>query len=82
MNTSTAEPRATELTISDDQLHVVLADGRKLSVPITWFPRLAGATDAQRNDWEWIGNGEGIHWPQIDEDLSISGFLRGIHAAR
>lgn len=65
------------LAFTKDELTCVLADGRTIIVPLSWYPRLLNATDAQRNDFAWIGNGYGIHWPQIDEDLTIAGFLRG-----
>ncbi len=58
-------------------LLVDLTDGRELSVPIRWYPRLLNATPAQRADWELAGAGYGIHWPQIDEDLSVKGLLMG-----
>jgi hypothetical protein len=58
-------------------LHVTLDDGRELSVPVEWYPRLRDATDAQRSNWRLIGQGEGIHWPEIDEDISVLGLLKG-----
>ena len=61
-------------------LTVTLDDGRIISVPLDWYPRLLHASSDQRNDWELIGDGEGIHWPQIDEDLSVAGLLRGTPA--
>ena len=70
-------PRATEVTITDDELSVLLADGRRLSVPLAWFPRLLRATAEQRAHFELIGEGQGIHWPEVDEDLSVVGLLRG-----
>jgi hypothetical protein len=73
-----ANPRAREVEITADELIVLLADGRKISVPLTWYPRLLHATPVQRAQWELLGDGEGIHWPEIDEDLSVSGLLRGI----
>jgi len=75
-----AQPRAVEVTVTDDELSVVLADGRRISVPLTWFPRLLHATPGQRRNFELLGNGEGIHWPDVDEDLSIAGLLRGTPA--
>jgi hypothetical protein len=66
----------------DDSLIVQLADGRSLSVPLAWFPRLLGATHSQRANWRIIGGGFGIHWPDIDEDLSSEGLLRGAPAPR
>lgn len=63
-------------------LIVDLVDGRTLSVPIVWYPRLLNATAAQRNNWRLIAGGFGIHWPDVDEDLSIEGLLRGAPAPR
>jgi uncharacterized protein DUF2442 len=72
------EPLAVSVSFPEDTetLVVELADGRQISVPLAWFPRLAGATREQRADYHLIGEGIGIHWPQIDEDLSVAGFLR------
>ena len=72
-----AEPLAIGVELSESMLKVVLDDGRELSVPIEWFPRLRDATAGQRSNWRFIGRGEGIHWPDIDEDISIAGLLRG-----
>ena len=69
-------PQAREVVVSDDELSVQLADGRKISVPLVWFPRLLHATAEQRQNFELLGDGEGIHWPGIDEDLSVAGLLR------
>jgi len=82
MNISTLElvPRAREVAVNSTQLTVCLMDGRTVSVPLTWFPRLLRATPEQRNNFELIGDGEGIHWPEVDEDLSVAGILRGVHA--
>ena len=75
-------PCATSVECTDDELHVVLTDGRKLSVPLVWFPRLLAATPAQRTNWRLIGGGEGIRWESLDEDLSVRGLLRGERARR
>ena len=72
-----AEPLAETLEVTDDELVVFLADGRKLSVPIAWYPRLADAAPAQRENWRLIGPGTGFHWPDLDEDLSVEGMLAG-----
>ena len=72
-----AEPLAIGVELSESMLKVVLDDGRELSVPIEWFPRLRDATAGQRSNWRFIGRGEGIHWPDIDEDVSVAGLLRG-----
>ena len=70
-------PKAREISVDDDELTVLLADGRKISVPLAWFPRLLHATADQRRNFQLLGEGEGIHWPEIDEDLSVAGLLRG-----
>ena len=70
-------PLATEVETSDDELMVSLSDGRRISVPLAWFPRLLNATADERAEFRLIGRGEGIHWPRIDEDISVSGLLRG-----
>jgi hypothetical protein len=75
-----AEPRSMDVAITDDELTVHLVDGRRISAPLVWYPRLLHASQEQRDDWELIGDGEGIHWPQVDEDLSIAGILRGTRA--
>lgn len=77
-----ADPRAREVEITADELIVLLADGRKISVPLTWYPRLLHATPSERSKWELLGDGEGIHWPEIDEDLSVAGLLRGESSRR
>jgi hypothetical protein len=61
----------------DDDLIVDLADGRTITVPLAWFPRLAHATPQERANWRLIGSGEGIHWPELDEDISIASLLAG-----
>jgi hypothetical protein len=71
---------ATHVELTDDELIVTLADGRAVSAPLVWFPRLLNASAEQRQRWQLIGAGEGIHWPEIDEDLSIAGLLRGERA--
>ncbi|MCH7813036.1 MAG: DUF2442 domain-containing protein [Planctomycetes bacterium] len=70
-------PRAQSVEVTDAELIVQLVDGRRLSVPLVWFPRLLRATPEQRAKWEFLGDGEGIHWPLIDEDLSVQGLLAG-----
>ena len=78
MNSSAVEirPKAREVSVTDDELTVSLADGRRISVPLAWFPRLLHATPDQRQRFELLGEGEGIHWSDIDEDLSVAGLLR------
>ena len=68
---------AKDVTFTDDALVVALADGRTISVPLDWYPRLQRATAAQRSNWELIGDGYGIHWPDVDEDISVRGLLLG-----
>lgn len=70
-------PKAMAIACSDDELRVSLTDGRTLSVPLAWFPRLAHASQTERADYEILGDGEGIHWPQVDEDISVVGLLAG-----
>jgi hypothetical protein len=74
------DPRAIEVEVSEDELTVVLADGRRIAVPLAWFPRLLSATVEERSKFEIFGGGVGIHWPEIDEDLSVEGLLRGIRS--
>ena len=71
-----SETLAVEVACSDDALTVVLDDGRIVSVPLVWFPRLLNATPKQRKQWEFIGGGIGIHWEAIDEDISVASLLR------
>ena len=75
-------PLASHVACTSDELVVHLTDGRVLSVPLAWFPRLLEASSDQLSHWELLGNGEGIHWPDVDEDLSIEGLLRGTPAPR
>jgi hypothetical protein len=75
--TEIAVPAATSVVITDDTLTVDLSDGRTLSVPLAWFPRLVHATQDERGAWRLIGRGEGIHWPQLDEDISVEGLIAG-----
>jgi Protein of unknown function (DUF2442) len=70
-------PRAMAVACSDDELRVSLTDGRCLSVPIVWFPRLARASVAERANCELMGDGQGIHWPDVDEDVSVAGLIAG-----
>jgi hypothetical protein len=82
MSTSPIEirPLARTVIVSDDELIVSLADGRAITVPLVWFPRLLHASAAARSKWELLGDGEGIHWPDADEDLSVEGLLAGNRA--
>ena len=73
-------PCAVSVECTDDELRVALDDGRKLSVPLAWFPRLLAATAEQRASWRLIGRGEGVRWESLDEDLSVRGLLQGERA--
>ena len=80
MTTSTTEirvPEATDVAVTDESLTVELSDGRTISVPLAWYPRLTHATPEERQRWRLIGRGEGIHWTDLDEDVSIEGLLAG-----
>ena len=68
-------PDAESVTVTEDTLSVDLSDGRTLEVPLAWFPRLSKATPRQRKNWRLIGKGIGIHWPELDEDISVSALL-------
>ena len=81
MNSSAIEIRIsaiTALAITEDSFRVDLEDGRTISIPIAWYPRLDHATDTERKNWRLIGKGIGIHWPDIDEDISVEHILAGI----
>lgn len=82
MTSSIPDPdaRAVAVTADDDDLTVDLADGRRVTVPLAWFPRLLHASPDERRNWRFVGDGQGIHWPDLDEDLSVSGLLRGTAA--
>lgn len=84
MSTSQNNPgeRVQEVRCTDDELVVSLVDGRTISVPLAWYPRLLHATPEQRANWQISGGGFGIHWPDVDEDLSTEGLLRGAPAPR
>jgi len=80
MNISAVEikiPKAENVRVTKDTLSVDLSDGRTISVPLEWFPRLVYATPEERNNWRLIGRGHGIHWEDIDEDISVEGLLAG-----
>ncbi|HUP43476.1 MAG TPA: DUF2442 domain-containing protein [Thermoanaerobaculia bacterium] len=82
MHTSALNPglRVKDVRFTEDELVVSIADGRTISVPLVWYPRLLHATSDQRASWEAAGAGFGIHWPEIDEDLSTEGLLAGVPA--
>lgn len=74
--------RITHVHCTEDAIVVSLADGRSISAPLAWYPRLLHATAAERDAWQLAGAGYGIHWPSLDEDLSVAGLLRGAPASR
>jgi Protein of unknown function (DUF2442) len=73
-------PRAADVSTTDDEFVVRLVDGRTIIVPLAWYPRLLHATREQRAEYRLLEDGESIHWPQIDEDLTVAGLLRGVRA--
>ena len=73
---SSFDATAVDVSVSDDRLTVILADGRELAAPLVWFPRLLTATEQQRRNWRLIGRGHGIRWPDVDEDVSVASLLR------
>ncbi len=80
MSSSTVDaqtPAAVKVVVSDDTLSIDLADGRTLSVPLAWYPRLSHASSEERNHWRFIAAGRGIHWPNLDEDISVENLLAG-----
>ena len=77
MSSLVFEIRAQSLVITDDTLSVDLNDGRSISVPLCWYPRLNHATLGERSNWRWIGDREGVHWPDLDEDISIENLVFG-----
>jgi hypothetical protein len=78
----TVDERVLDVTFGGDALSVSLRDGRVISVPLAWYPRLLNATATQRNNWKIAGGGYGIHWPDLDEDLSTEGLLPGAAAPK
>ena len=70
-------PQAVAVSVDDDVLSVGLSDGRTISVPLAWYPRLVHGSTAERRNFRLVGRGEGIHWPDLDEDLSVAGLLSG-----
>lgn len=77
MSTLVVEVRAQNLVVTEDSLIVDLSDGRAITVPLAWFPRLQHGTADERANWRWIGDREGIHWPDLDEDISVENLLLG-----
>jgi hypothetical protein len=80
ISATVTDPRVADVKVSSERLTVVLRDGREISAPLDWFPKLKNATAQKRSVWEAAAAGHGIHWPLIDEDLSIDGLLRGTPA--
>ena len=76
-DTGTREAIARQIAMDDDSVTVELNDGRTITVPIAWYPRLLHGTAAERANWRLIGTGEGIHWPDLDEDISVASLLEG-----
>ena len=78
MSTSALRDAAAQkITVQEDRLLVELTDGRSVSVPLSWFPRLVHAKQTELDHWRLIGNGEGVHWPDLDEDISVASLLEG-----
>ena len=73
-------PNAVGVEITDEALTVELSDGRAISVPLAWYPRLLHATAREQANWQFIGKGQGIHWDDLDEDISVEGLLAGRHS--
>jgi hypothetical protein len=78
--TATADERVRQVSFGEETMSVGLMDGRTITVPLAWYPRLLDATPEQRSRWEVAGAGYGLHWPELDEDLSTEGLLRGLPA--
>ena len=70
-------PGVEDVTVTEDTLKAELSDGRTISVPLAWYPRLVHATPEERDNWELIGEGQGIRWPDLDEDISVEGLIAG-----
>ncbi|MEK6299134.1 MAG: DUF2442 domain-containing protein [Acidobacteriota bacterium] len=77
MSSLVVEAKALDVQVTDDCLSVDLSDGRTISAPLAWYPRLMHGTDAERSNWRFIGDKEGIHWPDLDEDISVENLLLG-----
>jgi hypothetical protein len=77
MSTLIADVRAQAVIIDEDSLTVDLYDGRSICVPLAWYPRLVHGTVVERSNWRWIGDREGIHWPDLDEDISVQNLVLG-----
>ena len=77
MSILTAEAKAMKVVVTDDTLAVDVIDGRTISVPLAWYPRLLHGTPQERSNWRFVGDREGIHWPDLDEDISVDNLLLG-----
>ena len=77
LQTERIAAKAADIVVTDDNLTVDFVDGRSISVPLAWYPRLVHGTPHERANWRIVGNGEGFHWPDLDEDLSLEGLLLG-----
>jgi hypothetical protein len=77
-----AEPTILEIEVSEDAISAALSDGRRISVPLAWSWRLAEASPSERANYRLVGGGVGVHWPDVDEDISVHGMLRGMPARR
>ncbi len=75
--TESSSALAQDVRVADDALTVVLLDGRTLTVPVSWYPRLANGSSKERQNWQLLGGGRGIHWPDLDEDISVDALLAG-----
>jgi len=81
MNSLVVEPvvsDAINVRVSNEEITVFLSDGRTISIPLEWYPRLLHASTDERSEWEFLGGGEGIHWPRIDEDIQVSALIFGL----
>ena len=74
------DPLATSVTVTDDDITVDLADGRRIVVPLAWYPRLLNASQAERQNWRLLGDGYAIEWPDLDEHIGVEGLLAGRHS--
>ncbi|HET7230596.1 MAG TPA: DUF2442 domain-containing protein [Longimicrobium sp.] len=82
MSTPVSDPPITRVRVTNDSITADLADGRSIRVPLAWSWRLSDATPEQRANWRLIGSGQGVHWPELDEDISVRGMLDGVPARR
>ena len=76
LEAKTSEPLATDVWFDAEMIHIRILDGREISAPLEWFPKLRNATDQQKKNWRLIGKGIGVHWEELDEDVSVSALLK------